>query len=70
MEITVNQTIKVDVDPLVVIEKLIGTHYFNKFDELMIEDDSPLGSSIICTKEVYNYYKALWIIRAYLIRKK
>ena len=65
MQITVNHTIKVDLDPIEVINTLLNG-YWIEGDKLMTEDYQLSYEVTNISKEKRDYYTNLWKIKQYL----
>ena len=65
MQITVNHTIKVDLDPIEIINTLLNG-YWIEGDKLMTEDYQLSYEVTNISKEKREYYTNLWKIKQYL----
>jgi len=65
MQITVNHTIKVDLDPIEIINTLLNG-YWIEGDKLMTEDYQLSYEVTNISKEKRDYYTNLWKIKQYL----
>ena len=65
MQITVNHTIKVDLDPIEVINTLLNGYWIEE-DKLMTEDYQLSYEVTNISKEKRDYYTNLWKIKQYL----